>query len=183
VNKDLMFSSANENWETPQAFFDEQNDRYHFTLDVCASIENAKVHRFYTKATDALSVPWAGRCWMNPPYKDPEQPCKKNCTKKKCEKRGFCIDTYAPGTIDWVKKAYDSVFVDRTAELVCCLLPARTDTKWFHRYVWDHGLDKPKPGVRVRFYPSRLKFLEDGAERDSAPFPSLLVVFSHMPIL
>jgi phage N-6-adenine-methyltransferase len=63
-----MFSSATDEWPTPQKFFDELNAEFHFELDVCATSENAKCPRYFTKADDGLSQTWDGVCWMNPHY-------------------------------------------------------------------------------------------------------------------
>jgi phage N-6-adenine-methyltransferase len=137
----VLFSSNSSEWETPDDFFQEWNKRYKLNLDVCASKKNHKLKRYFTKKDDALKRPWKGRCWMNPPY-------GRNVT-------GL-----------WVQKAYDEVFVHRNAEVVVCLLPSRTDTRWFHDLVWK------KAGVT--FVRGRLKFV--GAE-NGAPFPSLVAVF------
>lgn len=67
MNKGL-FSSMTAEWETPQDLFDRLNAVFSFELDVCATPENAKCARFYTKEDDAIVQPWAKRNWMNPPY-------------------------------------------------------------------------------------------------------------------
>jgi phage N-6-adenine-methyltransferase len=97
-----MFSSASDEWETPQEFFDAVDAVFHFTLDVCATNVNAKCERYYTKVDDDLSQAWEGVCWMNPPYG-----------------REIAL---------WVQKAYESSLTVGT--VVACLLPARTDTGW-----------------------------------------------------
>lgn len=135
----VHFSSKTEDWETPQWLFDELNQTYGFDLDVCASSENKKVWRYYSKDDDGLRHEWHGRIWMNPPY--------------------------GRGIGKWVKKAYESS-VDET--FVVALLPARTDTKWFHEYIYN------KPSVKVEFLRGRLKF---GKAEFNAPFPSMVVVF------
>ena len=135
----VHYSSATDEWATPQAFFDEQNSRWHFTLDVCATPENAKCVKHYTKTSDGLHQTWTGeRCWMNPPY-------------------GRTIG-------QWMKKAYEE---SRNGTLVVCLVPARTDTNWWHDYATKGD---------IRFLRGRLKF---GDGKNSAPFPSALVVFSR----
>lgn len=68
MNSKVMFSSKTDLWETPQGFFDELDREFHFELDVCATSENAKCRRFYTKEQDGLAQPWTGRVWCNPPY-------------------------------------------------------------------------------------------------------------------
>lgn len=136
MNKDLMFSSATDLWETPQSFFDALNTEFEFGLDVCALPENAKCKKYYTPEDNGLLQPWKGVCWCNPPY-------------------GREIGK-------WVQKAAESV-KDATTVM---LLPARTDTKWFHRYIYGKA--------EIRFIEGRLKF---GEAKNSAPFPSMVVVF------
>ena len=134
---DVHFSSKTDLWATPQDFYDRVNAIFEFDLDVCATPENAKCNRFYTKEDDALTKEWTGTCWMNPPY-------------------GREIGA-------WMKKAYES---SKSGATVVCLVPARTDTAWWHDYA--------KKGD-IKFLRGRLKF---GAAKNSAPFPSALVVFT-----
>ena len=137
MNTDVMFSSKTDLWETPQEFFDELDLEFHFDLDVCALPENAKCTAYYTPEQDGLSQPWYGCCWCNPPY-------------------GREIGR-------WVKKAADSA---EGGAMVVMLLPARTDTRWFHDYIYGKA--------EVRFVRGRLKF---GGCKNSAPFPSMVVIF------
>ena len=139
MNTDAMFSSATDNWSTPQDFFDKLNDEFHFTLDVCADENNHKCEHYYTKEIDGLSRPWIGRVWCNPPY-------------------GRKIG-------EWVRRA---LFVSVAGNTVVMLLPARTDTKWFHDYIYK------RDNVEIRFIKGRLKF---GGCKNSAPFPSMIVIF------
>jgi phage N-6-adenine-methyltransferase len=97
-----MFTSSSDEWETPREFFEAVDRVFHFTLDVCADMSNAKCPRFYSKAEDGLSRTWEGVCWMNPPY-------------------GREISL-------WVRKACESGLGEKNA--VVCLLPARMDTRW-----------------------------------------------------
>ena len=136
-----MFTSSSDDWETPQEFFDAIDEVFHFRLDVCATRANAKCERYFTKAEDGLLQTWRGVCWMNPPY-------------------GREISR-------WVKKAYESALNPGT--VVVCLLPARTDTRWWHDYVIAHARS-------VEFIKGRLRFSGKG----SAPFPSALVVFGGL---
>lgn len=138
MNNDLMFSSKNQAWETPKDFFDKYDSIYHFETDVCAMPENAKCKRFFTPEMDGLKQEWTGVCWMNPPY-------------------GRQIGK-------WVRKAYESAR-DNLATVVC-LLPARTDTRWFHDYILPHA--------EVQFIKGRIKF---GGAKENAPFPNMLVTF------
>ena len=136
MNKDVMFSSKKDSWETPKDLFDEYDEIYHFDLDVAASPENAKCNRFYTAETDGLQQEWEGVCWCNPPY-------------------GRQIGK-------WVKKAYES------SATTVMLLPARTDTRWFHEYCLPYG--------KVTFIKGRIKFAN---YKTPAPFPSMIVVFDN----
>lgn len=134
---DVHFSSKTDDWATPQDFFDKVAERFPFTLDVCATPENAKCEQFFTKEHDGLQQKWEGVCWMNPPY-------------------GREIG-------HWVHKAYASSWINGAT--VVCLVPARTDTKWWHDYCLKG---------EIEFIKGRLKF---GGSKNSAPFPSALVVF------
>jgi len=134
---DVMFASGKTDWETPLGLFNELNREFGFTLDVCATVENAKAYNFISPDLDALTITWTGICWLNPPY-------------------GREISV-------WMKYAMSQA-TQGNCEVVC-LVPARTDARWF----WDtarHG--------EIRFLKGRLKFV--GAEH-SAPFPSCLVIF------
>ena len=140
MNTDVMFSSATDNWSTPQDFFDKLNDEFHFTLDVCADENNHKCEHYYTKEIDGLSSPWVGTVWCNPPY-------------------GRKIG-------EWVRRAYLSSNIGSAT--VVMLLPARTDTRWFHDYIYN------KPNTEIRFIKGRRKF---GGCKNAAPFPSMVVIF------
>ena len=139
LNKEVMFSSATDNWATPQDFFDELNAEFHFDLDACADKINHKCDKYYTKEQDGLTMPWKGIVWCNPPY-------------------GREIGK-------WVRKA---LFASVGGATVVMLIPARTDTKWFHDYIYK------RDNVEIRFVKGRLKF---GNSKNSAPFPSMVVVF------
>ena len=134
-----LYSSISCEWETPQDFFDKLNAKWRFTLDVCATAENAKCDKFFTRDDDGLLQTWKGRCWMNPPY-------------------GREIGK-------WMKKAYESTKTE--AECVVCLVPARTDTAWFHDYAMKG---------RIEFIRGRLRF---GGGNNPAPFPSCVVTFER----
>ena len=140
MNREVMFSSKTDMWETPQDFFDALDQEFHFTLDVCATPENAKCERYYTPDDDGLSQPWNGVVWCNPPY-------------------GREIGR-------WVLAGSIASVAQRTT--VVMLLPARTDTRWFHDYIYQ------KEHVEIRFIRGRLKF---GGSKNSAPFPSMVVIF------
>lgn len=133
-----MYTSSSEEWSTPQTLFNRLNKEFNFTLDICASKENAKCPKYYTKEEDALKQEWGGVIWMNPPY-------------------GRKIG-------NWVKKAKEAAQQGKAT--VVCLLPARTDTAWWHDYVMKAD--------EIRLIRGRLKF---GDGKGSAPFPSAIVVF------
>jgi phage N-6-adenine-methyltransferase len=138
--RSVHFSSRTDQWATPQDLFAKLNDRFGgFTLDPCADASNAKCKRFFTKTEDGLAHPWTGRVFLNPPY-------------------GRQIAA-------WVKKAWESA--QTTAEVVVLLLPARTDTRWWHDYC---ALGD------VEFLRGRVRF---GGAASGAPFPSAVVVFRN----
>lgn len=137
MNTDLHFSSTTDLWSTPQDFFDKLNFKYQFTLDPCSTSENAKCEKYFTAEDDGLRQDWSGhRVFMNPPY-------------------GRVIK-------DWMRKAYEESL---NGAVVVCLVPARTDTSWWHEYAMKGNIE---------FLRGRLKF---GGQKNSAPFPSAVVVF------
>ena len=140
MNTALMFGSETDLWATPQDFFDSLNDEFNFTLDPCATPQNAKCRNFFTKDTDGLKQDWTGETvFCNPPY-------------------GRAIKY-------WVKKCYEESLKPNTK--VVMLIPARTDTIYFHQYIYNKAKE-------IRFIKGRLKF---GESKNSAPFPSMVVVF------
>lgn len=111
-----LMSSDTDEWATPQYLFEHLNDEFGFTLDVCATPENAKCDRYFTRDDDGLKQSWAHEvCWMNPPY-------------------GRAIGA-------WMDKAlYESRYNGAT---VVCLVPSRTDTRWWWgtaMTVWPQGI-------------------------------------------
>jgi phage N-6-adenine-methyltransferase len=135
----VHFSSKTELWATPMDFFQKWDDLIGgFDIDVCANQDNAKCQKFFSKEDDGLSQDWIGKCWMNPPY-------------------GKEIG-------HWMKKAYES---SQSGATVVCLVPSRTDTKWWHDYAMKG---------KITFIKGRLKF---GDSKNSAPFPSAVVVFER----
>lgn len=142
MNTDVMFSSKTDLWSTPQDLFDELNEEFHFTLDPCADETNHKCEKYYTKEQDGLEQTWVNETvFCNPPY-------GKEIGK-------------------WVEKCYLSAKA-YTNTICVMLIPARTDTKWFHNYIYNNT------NAEVRFLKGRLKF---GGAKNSAPFPSMIVVF------
>lgn len=136
INAGLL-SSNRQDWATPQAFFDLVDAEFGFTLDAAASQDNAKCEAYYTEEMDGLGCAWPGVVWCNPPY-------------------GRAI-------ADWVRKGYEEA---QKGSVVVMLIPARTDTAYWHDYVMQ--------AAEVRLIRGRLVF---GAARSGAPFPSALVVF------
>jgi phage N-6-adenine-methyltransferase len=133
----LHFSSATVEWSTPQWLFDALDAEFGFTLDPCSTHENAKCHRHFTMEENGLLRDWTDeRVFMNPPYGEEIGP--------------------------WMAKAHGAATHDRAT--VVCLVPARTDTEWWHSYAMKH---------EVRLLKGRLKF---GECKDPAPFPSAIIV-------
>lgn len=136
ITKGLMSSNTDE-WATPIKFYEELNKEFKFTLDPCATKENHKCDKYFSKNENGLEQSWVGhRVFMNPPY-------GREISK-------------------WVEKAYNE---NKKGTFIVCLLPARTDTRWFHNYIYKQH--------EIRFLKGRLKF-NDG--KQSAPFPSMIVI-------
>lgn len=136
----VMFSSKTNDWSTPQDFYDELNNEFGFTLDPCADEYNHKCDKYFTEGDDGLLQDWGGEIvFCNPPY-------------------GKAIK-------DWVRKAYIEGCKPNTT--VVLLIPARTDTQYFHDYIYHDAKE-------IRFIKGRLKF---GDSKNAAPFPSMVVVY------
>lgn len=134
-----MFTANKDEWETPQGLFDRLNAKYHFTLDAAASDSNHKCAKYYTKDQDGLAQDWGNdTVYVNPPY-------------------GRVI-------VDWVCKAYETH--QRYGNTIVMLLPARTDTRWFHDYVYGQA--------DIEFIKGRLRF---SGSQCNAPFPNMIVIF------
>lgn len=142
MNKQLMFSSNDQTWETPKDFFSRLDREFKFTLDPCATPETAKVSKYFTQEIDGLTQSWSGeRVFMNPPY-------GREISK-------------------WIQKAAEESQKEDT--IVVGLIPARTDTRYWHRYIFPVASE-------IRFIKGRLKF---GGSKNSAPFPSAVVVWKE----
>jgi len=138
-----MTSSKGHEWYTPMNLFNALNAEFHFTTDPCAEPTNRLgLPVFYTKEQDGLKQEWQGNCFINPPY--------GNSGKVK----------------DWLKKASEY-----RKGIVVFLIPARTDTAWFHDYIWR------KPNVEIMFIRGRVKFENPEHVKNTAPFPSMIVIF------
>ena len=140
-----LLSSKKMNWCTPQDVFGKLNDEFGFVLDAAASDRNAKCPIYYTPEIDGLSPSWnqGGAVFCNPPY-------------------GREIGK-------WVKKAYEEA---RWGYPIVLLIPARTDTAYFHDYI--------NGKAEIRFVRGRIRFTDDdGNACDSAPFPSMIVIYNR----
>lgn len=141
MNTDLMFSSKTGKWDTSDGLIADLSTVFKWDLDVCASRPNVCAN-YYDENANGLMHDWRGLCWMNPPY--------------------------GPAIGDWVGAA--SIFAHSFEETaVVCLVPARTDTRWWQDNVGCASL--------VVFIRGRLKF---GNAKNSAPFPSAFVVFGEI---
>ena len=134
-----IYSSNKPDWSTPNYLFDLLNTEFNFTIDVCANELNKKCNAFYSIEEDGLSKSWNGIIWMNPPY-------------------GRGIDK-------WIEKAYKSSL---DGCICVCLVPVRSDTKWWHKYVMKAS--------EIRFLTKRLSF--EGSN-NKAPFPAAIVIFKQ----
>jgi site-specific DNA-methyltransferase (adenine-specific) len=140
MNTKVMFSSEDEVWSTPQEFYNKLDEEFDFDLDPCAIPDNAKCETFFTPEQDGLKQNWEGySVFCNPPY-------------------GRKIKY-------WVQKCYQESKKPETK--VVMLIPARTDTAYFHDYIYHKAKE-------IRFVRGRLKF---GNSKNSAPFPSMVVIF------
>ncbi|TXH45722.1 MAG: adenine methyltransferase [Desulfurellales bacterium] len=140
LNTSVHFSSASNEWATDDEVFNALDREFGFTLDVASTVENAKCKQFFTQKENGLLQDWRGHvCWMNPPY-------------------GREIGK-------WIEKAYNEA---QRGAIVVCLIPARTDTDYWHRWCFKG---------EVRFIKGRLKF---GNHKNNAPFPSAIVIFRHI---
>lgn len=139
TNMHVHYSSQSDDWATPQIVFDHLNALFGpFTLDPCATPDNAKCSRFYTPDDDGLAQDWGQETvFMNPPY-------------------GRAIS-------HWIRKAYRASLHGAT---VVCLIPARTDTRYWHTCVMR--------AREIHLIKGRICF---GEGQHPAPFPSVVVVF------
>lgn len=139
INKGL-YSSATDQWATPQAFFDKLNAEFGFTLDPCALPSNAKCTKYYTPTDNGLLQDWGGEIV-------------------------FCNPPYGRAIYDWVRKCSEEASKPNTT--IVLLTPARTDTRYFHEFIYHQAKE-------IRFVKGRLKF---GDAKSAAPFPSMVVIF------
>ena len=136
---DVLFSSKETEWETPQDFFDALDAEFRFTLDPCASVTNHKCDKYFTKDENGLLQDWSGETV-------------------------FCNPPYGKDIRHWVEKCYLEPVKNKIT--IVMLIPTRTDTRWFHDFVYHKA--------EIRFVKGRLKF---GGTKNSAPFPSMVVIY------
>lgn len=139
INKhSVLFSRSSDLWRTPTTLFSDLDSEFHFDLDPCCLPDSALCTQYYTPLEDGLKQDWDGhRVFCNPPYSD---------------------------IAAWAEKCYIESRKPNT--LVVMLIPARTDTSYFHKWIYGHS--------ELRFIRGRLHF-NDG--KGAAPFPSLIVIF------
>ena len=153
-SQQIMFSSTSSEWQTPHAFYDKLDATFSFDLDPCATPLTAKCEKYFTPKENGLLQDWSGhRVFMNPPY--------------------------GRGVDKWLKKAFEESATPHTT--VVCLIPARTDTKYWHKYCMKAD--------EIYFVKGRLKFVQQQVTDtaittccNAAPFPSAVVVFRGPPI-
>lgn len=133
-------------WCTPQDFFDELNNEFNFVLDAAATSKSAKCDLYYTPETDGLVQSWdfCGSVFCNPPY-------------------GHEIKK-------WIEKAYRESLVVKYP--IVLLIPARTDTSYFHDYIYGRS--------EIRFIRGRIRFTDEvgNSACNPAPFPSMVVIYN-----
>lgn len=132
---DGLFSSLRDDWETPGELFNQLNDEFSFTLDAASSDENAKLEKHYTKENDGLSKSWEGETV-------------------------FCNPPYGKAVRKWVEKAFRESLKPNTT--VVLLIPSRTDTSYFHDYLYKNA--------ELRFLRGRVKFERGGGCSGNSTF-------------
>ena len=142
------FSSATNEWATPMDLFSRIAKEYGpFDLDPCCTAKTAKAAKFFTIADDGLAQDWGrNTVFMNSPY-------------------GHAIK-------HWIKKAYEESF--KCGCRVVCLIPSRTDTRWWYDYCMKADL--------IVLFKGRIKFECNDGRKAPAPFPSCLVIFNEKSI-
>lgn len=137
--KDYYSNHRSDEYSTPMDLFNELNNEFHFNLDPCSSKYNHKCDHYYTIEDDALSFNWGKDiiAFVNPPYSD---------------------------LLNWAEKCFCEWFFNHNT--IVMLVPVRTSTKWFQKYVY--------PYCEIRFLPKRIKF--EGT-KSTAPFDSMICIF------
>ena len=148
---EALFSSSRDDWETPPEFFAALNEEFRFTLDVCALPETAKCAAYFTPEDDGLS-----RAWIAP------RGARYFVTRRIRGERKTARDRWH-GSRKPPRRARGQ------GAVVVMLIPARTDTLAFHKYIYHKA--------EIRFVKGRLRFRVNGKPGDAAPFPSMVVIF------
>lgn len=143
MNTKGVFSSKSNEWTTPQYLFDQLDAEFHFNLDPASTNENHKCAQYFTRADDGLKKSWGG-------------------------KSVFCNPPYGRQIGKWVEKGYQEAQKPNTT--VVMLIPARTDTAWFHDHIYGKA--------EIRFIRGRVRF---GDSKINAPFPSMIVIWRKLP--
>lgn len=154
-NMDVHFSSKNMEWETPLWLYNKLNDEFGFIIDAACNNKNCRAEYGFVKDrnNDSLKKDW---------YASMQDIL--SATTRKTQGAIFLNPPYGRGIGKWVQKAFEEAQKGCT---VVCLLPARTDTTWFHDYCANG---------EVRFIKNRLRF--GGSDiKGPAPFPSCVVIF------
>lgn len=137
---DVHFMSKKQNWATPPDLFESLHEEFNFTIDVCAEKWNAKLPLSYWDREDnCLDQDWSNH-------------------------RCFMNPPYGREIKQFIEKAANS-----NAEVVVALLPARTDTNYFHNYIYGKA--------EIRFLKGRVNFWTEDGPGKCAPFPSMIVIW------
>ena len=141
----VLFKSSNDSWSTPMSVYFDLNKEFNFNFDPCplnSNFNSENITLFKSSKPeifDGLQVDWGSSTFVNPPYSQ---------------------------ISDWCKKAYEEY---QKGKLVVMLIPSRTDTAYWHEYIMQ--------ATEIRFIRGRLKF---GDSKNSAPFPSAVIVFNPL---
>ena len=136
-----MNKSKTDSWSTPENLKKKLNEEFKFNDFDPCPLND-------NPDLDGLKLEWANKTFVNPPY-------SKLGTSKK-------------NGLGWIEKGHLEA---KKGKLVVFLVPARTDTKWFHEIVLENNYE-------IRFLKGRLKF---GDKKGSAPFPSILIIMDGRP--
>ena len=139
----LFFSSLRQDGKTPKDLYEKLDQEFNFDFDPCPLNTHVKLENTLfpeenvTEVYNGLTVEWGKSNFVNPPYSDIKE---------------------------WIEKSY----LEYTkGKIIVLLVPSRTDTKWFHKYVLPYASE-------IRFCKGRLRF---GDAKNSAPFPSMIIIF------
>lgn len=139
-----LFTSDSQEWYTPQYIFDYLNRIYNFDLDPCATPLSAKCDKYFTKEENGLIQDWNNH-------------------------NVFCNPPYNRGIKDWIEKGSKIV-----GGICVMLIPARTDTKYWHEHIFGKASEIIFIKGRLKFYRNIEGKLVQG---ESSTFPSAIIVF------